>query len=100
MRKNNLGKNIIDIICQACMFVLIQYMLACFYFSFMTHILSIVLMIGNASVIMYFWRELSLIIDNKIIKCAIVFASIIAVGFILIICGYFPVSTTLREVLL
>lgn len=100
MREKKSKKSIVDILFQVCMFILIQYMLACFCFSFKTHILNIIFLTCNAGVIMRFWEELSHIVENKILKCTIVCASIIVVGFILIICGYFPVSTTLREVLL
>ena len=93
-------KNILDIFSHVCMFIFIQYMLACFYLSFTAHILNIVFLTCNAGVIMNFWVELSRIIKNKILKYSIICISIIVVGFILVIWGYFPVSTALREVLL
>ena len=100
MRGKKTTKNIVDIFCQVCMFIFIQYMLACFYLSFTAHILNIVFLTCNAGVIMNFWVELSRIIKNKILKYSIICISIIVVGFILVILGYFPVSTALREVLL
>ena len=100
MRGKKTTKNIVDIFCQVCMFIFIQYMLACFYLSFTAHILNIVFLTCNAGVIMNFWVELSRIIKNKILKYSIICISIIVVGFILVIWGYFPVSISLREVLL
>lgn len=95
--KNSFSKTT-DIIFQICLFIVIQYMLACFYLSFATNIFSIVLMVCNAGVIMNFWMELSRTINSKVIKCVILFASIVVIGFILIVCGYFPVSTVLQDV--
>ena len=96
-RKKTFSKTT-DIICQICLFIVIQYMLACFYLSFATNIFSIVLMVCNAGVIINFWMELSRTINSKVVKCVILFASIVVIGFILIVCGYFPVSTVLQDV--
>ena len=93
-------KNILDIFSHVCMFIFIQYMLACFYLSFTAHILNIVFLTCNAGVIINFWVELSRIIKNKILRYSIICLSIVAVGLILLLWGYFPVSTALREVLL
>ena len=93
-------KNILDIFSHFCMFIFIQYMLACFYLSFTAHILNIVFLTCNAGVIINFWVELSRIIKNKILRYSIICLSIVAVGLILLLWGYFPVSTALREVLL
>lgn len=99
MNEKNLFSKGTDVICQMCLFIVTQYMLACFYLSFATNIFSIILMVCNAGVIMNFWMELSRTINSKIVKGVILFAGIVAVGFILIVCGYFPVSTVLQEVL-
>lgn len=98
MREKSILQIIIDTICQVGLFVFIQYILACFYLSFQNNFLSIFLVAGNAGVIMHLWEYLSHGIESKIIKCTILLVSIIIVGAILLLCGYFPVSTALREV--
>jgi hypothetical protein len=100
LKKKNIFNIILDIMCQVCFFVFIQYILACFYLSFKNHILNIIFVIGNAGVIIHFSGYLSRIIENKIVKILIILVGIIIVGLVLLLHGYFPVSTTPMEVLL
>lgn len=95
---NSIIKKFFYIFSAACIFILLQYILMCFYFSFTTHFFNIILMACNAELIMKYWEELSHIIENKIMKILILCGTIAAVGFILLTCGYFPVSTTFKEV--
>ena len=92
-------KNILDIFSHVCIFIFIEYLLACFLLSFTAHILNIFFLTCNAGVIINFWVKLSRIIKNKIIIYSIICLSIVVVGLILLLWGYFPVSTALRKVL-
>lgn len=100
MKEKNIIKASVEIFCQLSIFVLVQYILACFYLSFKNNILSIIFMVCNTGVLIQTWEYLSRVVESKVIKSIVLFAGVIIVGGILLLYGYFPVSTTLQEVLL
>ena len=79
-------------------YVLIQYILACFYFSFHAHVLSIFLIILNTSMITLFREGMARIVKSPLICYAFLILSIAIVAILLLVYGYFPVSTVLKEV--
>lgn len=79
-------------------YVLIQYILACFYFSFHAHVLSIFLVMLNTSMITLFREGMTRIVKSPLISYAFLILSIAIVAILLLVYGYFPVSTVLKEV--
>jgi len=77
-------------------FILLQYMLACWTLSFKSNVLSIFYLVINFIVINELWRHLSRTLNSKFLCFIILAVNVFIVAMILLIFGYFPVSTTLH----
>ena len=98
MKQKRILTMILEIIGNLLMFIFIQYLLACFYFSFHSHPFSVILMAISIATILQFRTNLESVFKSALIPYVFLILGIIIVGVMLVLYGYFPVSTVLKEV--
>lgn len=94
MKQKRILNMILETMGNLLMFIFIQYLLACFYFSFHSHPFSVIFTAVNITTILQFRINLKNVFKSALIPYIFLILGIIIVGAVLVLYGYFPISTT------
>jgi hypothetical protein len=89
----------LEVLFESLNFIALQYILLCFFFSFRTSIVYVLVFAVNVSTISKYWSFLKGAITNKVLFTVIFSINIIIIGFAIYKWGYFPVITVLKEII-